>query len=173
MISLEVLQDLNSRYFELLWPWCFIFVVFNFIVFWKPATRFLWYYISLSWVFIAGVYFNGFFREVHTYAHWIAGIFVFQAVLILFLYRKSVKPLDWKDQPAFRRFGLLLFIISAFIPFSLFVPSTLHYLFVFGWGPIQTVIGTIGLLIYTYESKRDIASFILPVSLLLFLILFV
>jgi len=173
MISLEVLQDLNSRYFETLWPWCFVFVIFNFLIFWKPMTRFLWYYIALSWLFIGGAYFNVYFKEVHTYAHWIAGAFAFQAALMLFLYRKSVRPLEWRDQTTQRKIGLILFLVSAFMPFSLFVPSTLHSLFVFGWGPIQTIFGTIGLLLYSYESKRDILTFLLPIPLFLFLTLFV
>ena len=68
--------------------------------------------------------------------------------------------------------GLLMFIVSAVLPFSLFLENTKGTLLLFGWGAEQTALGTIGLILYFSTNKIQVLLTIIPLLWLVFSVLF-
>lgn len=176
MISPEVLQDLHARYFDDFWPWLLVFVAFNGLVLFKQYQRITFFYLALSWLFIASFYFSNYLAEVHTFASFMTGLFAVQAVLLIIL-----KPVPARLQIAnrpvnipqpVRHLGLIIYIISAAIPFSLLLQNSKGVVLLFGWGAEQTALGTIGLTIYCLKHKRELLLLIVPILWLCFYAVF-
>jgi len=65
-----------------------------------------------------------------------------------------------------------MFLLSAVLPFSLFLENPKGALLLFGWGAEQTALGTIGLLLYFSTNKTQFFLTIIPLLWLVFFILF-
>ena len=175
MVSPEVFQDLHQRYWRDFWPWLSVFIVCNSVVFLKNHQRLTFLYVSTCWLFIALVYFKHYLNEVHTFAYLMMALFIIQAIAIIVLKVILIKPLN-QDTNYFSRLiksaGLLMFLVSAVLPFSLFLVNSKGTLLLFGWGAEQTALGTIGLILYFNTNKTQVLLTIIPLSWLAFSVLF-
>jgi len=176
MVSPEVFQDLHWRYWQALWPWFCVFILCNGLVFFKQYCRLFFCYVSLSWLFIAWVYFKQYLSEVHTFAFIIAALFILQAAALALVKVVYFKPFvldeSIKIRRVIRRAGLLIYGMSALAPLSLILENSKGTLLLFGWGAEQTALGTIGLIVYSYNQKRDLLLVIIPLLWLSFYTLF-
>ena len=171
MVSPEVFQDLHQRYWHALWPWLSILVLCNGLIFLKKYRHLIFVYTSLCWLLIAFVYFNHYFREVHTLAWVMAGLFVLQSVLLFVLKVLYLKPFA-DNKYFFNWLGLIIYCAAAFVPFSLLLENSKGTVLLFGWGVEQTAAGTIGLIVYCYNKKRDLLLAIIPLFWLGFYMFF-
>ena len=175
MVSPEVFQDLHQRYWRDFWPWLSVFIVCNGVVFLKNHQRMIFLYVSACWLFIALVYFKHYLNEIHTYACLMMALFIIQAIAMVVFNVILHKPrnehtnrLPQLIKPA----GLVMFMVSAVLPFSLFLENSKGTLLLFGWGAEQTALGTIGLILYFSTNKTQILLTIIPLLWLVFSVLF-
>ena len=175
MVSPEVFQDLHQRYWHDFWPWLSVFIVCNAVVFLKNHQRLIFLYVSICWLFLALVYFKHYLNELHTYAHLMMALFIIQAIAMIVFKVILPKPLNEHSShlsQLIKPAGLLMFIVSAVLPFSLFVENSKGTLLLFGWGAEQTALGTIGLILYFSTHKTQILLTIIPLLWLAFSVLF-
>ena len=175
MVSPEVFQDLHQRYWSDFWPWLSVFIVCNAVVFLKNQQRLIFLYVSVCWLFIALVYFNHYLNEIHTYASLMMALFIVQAIAMIVFKVILLKPHNEHSNHLPRLIkaaGLLVFIVSAVLPFSLFLENTKGVLLLFGWGAEQTALGTIGLILYFSTHKTQVLLTIIPLLWLVFSVLF-
>jgi len=176
MISPEVFQDLHQRYWQGMWPWLSIFIVGNSVVFLKRHQRFTFFYLSVCWLFIALIYFKNYLNEIHTFAYIMMALFIVQAIAMTVSKVIDHTPFTSQQRgmipPSIKRIGLLVFLISAVLPFSLFLENSTGTLLLFGWGADQTAFGTIGLIVYFCDKKRQLTLTIIPLLWLGFSTLF-
>jgi hypothetical protein len=153
MISPEVIQDLNLRYSTSLSPWYFLLMISNLLIFFKLKKVF-WIYCSLLWSFISVYYFHFFLSEIHTYAFIWTVLFFVQALLVFFLKGSTTD--------SFNKMAIALYLFFVLIPFSLFLEDSKESILLFGWGPLQTAIGTIVLLKMSKMKLKDYSLVIIP-----------
>lgn len=175
MVSPDVFQDLHQRYWHDFWPWLSVFIVCNSVVFFKNHQRLIFLYVSTCWLFIALVYFKHYLNEVHTFAYLMMALFIIQAIAMIVLNVILLKPLNEQSNQLSRfmkTVGLLMFLVSAVLPFSLFLENSKGTLLLFGWGAEQTALGTIGLILYFSSNKTQVLLTIIPLLWLVFSVLF-
>ena len=175
MVSPEVFQDLHQRYWRDFWPWLSLFIVCNGVIFLKNHQRLIFAYVSTCWLFIALVYFDQYLSEIHTFTTLMVALFIIQAIAMTIFKVILQKPLNEQTDnltKGIRSLGLLIFLVSAVIPFSLFLENSKGTLLLFGWGAEQTALGTIGLILYLSSNKTQILLTIIPVIWLIFFVLF-
>ena len=175
MVSPEVFQDLHQRYWNDFWPWLSVFIVGNGVVFLKNCQRLIFVYVSACWLFIALVYFKHYLNEIHTYAYLMMALFIAQAIAMIIFNVILFKPSNVHSNHLprlIKHTGLLVFIVSAVLPFSLFLENSKGTLLLFGWGAEQTALGTIGLIFYFSTNKTQILLTIIPLLWLVFSVLF-
>ena len=175
MVSPEVFQDLHQRYWRDFWPWLSVFIVCNSVVFLKNHQRLTFLDVSTCWLFIALVYFKHYLNEIHTYACLMMVLFIIQAIAMIIFKVIMFKPHNEQTNQSPRLIkpaGLVMFMVSAVLPFSLFLENSKGTLLLFGWGAEQTALGTIGLILYFSTNKSQILLTIIPLLWLVFSVLF-
>ena len=175
MVSPEVFQDLHQRYWRDFWPCLSTFIVCNGVVFFKKYQRLIFLYVSICWLFIALVYFKHYLNEIHTFAYLMMALFIVQSIAMTVCKVVLSKPLNEHASHLprlIKQAGLLMFLVSAVLPFSLFLENSKGVLLLFGWGAEQTALGTIGLILYFSTNKTQILLTVIPLLWLTFFVLF-
>ena len=167
MISPEVFQDLHQRYWAENFFWFIAFFLLNIVIIFRKNERLIFSYVAFCWLYIAIIYFKKYLSEVHTFAFVMSVLFVIEAIAIIVckvIYsKKKIKQITKHQRKTFKAFGLLIFIASATLPISYFSDNSKGVLLLFGWGSVQTAIGTIGITLYLWSKKRDVLLLIIPI----------
>ena len=162
MVSTEVWQDLHWRYSRWLWPWWLVFILCNGLVLAKSKQALFFTYVAFCWIFLGFVYFMRYVQEVHTFAIAVGTVFMFQGGALFYL--KVLRPQSAVEQNTLiiRQLALVFYGVTALIPLSYAMAKSKESILLFGWGPEQTALGTVALVIYSLRNKVELLLVCVP-----------
>ncbi|MBC2602889.1 DUF6064 family protein [Puniceicoccus vermicola] len=172
--SREVYESLIAYYNEQIWPLQILFLAVAAVLLISIAVRskrnFLLpgIFLAFAWWWTGLVYLQQYLLQILPQAQWASALFVIQgtACLIPALGPGNLQ-ITRQNSPRFWT-GCGLYALASILPIGILLGNPFNATTLWGWGPTETALGTLGILLITQGSPIRWLLVIIPIVWLVF-----